>query len=144
MARYINPTDIISLVLKGKTYIITKYHQKLLNDEYSIDSFNINLKLLEYTRILVKALEHEFTMDDSSDITYDLYLKLIQIVDNDYIETYLMDNGLQYSNNIYNSVINNYYGQTNRFRSVFLVDEDDVTNIELTTDIDYVASGYVG
>ena len=135
MERYIDPTKIISLLLKAKGYLVAKRYQISLNDEYSIDTYHINLQKLEYIRILIKVLEYEFALEDDSDITYDIYLKLIKIIDDNYSEIYLLDDSLQISNDRDSTVIINYYNTTNRFRSVYLVDENDLVNVELTTDL---------
>lgn len=96
--RYIDPLKIVRLLVKGKKYIVDKEFYKLLNDEYGIDNNNLNLPLLEFARILVKSLQYEYKIDATSDITYDLYLKLIQIVDNDYADEQIVNIKLQYSN----------------------------------------------
>ena len=88
MARFVDPLKILNLIAKGKSYLIAKHYIRVVNDEYSIDTYYNNKQLSEYIRILIKSLIYEFDIDDSSELTYNLYFKLLQILDNDYLSNF--------------------------------------------------------
>jgi len=96
--RYIEAIKIVNLLIKGKQYLVDKRNQIIVNSEYAIDTHNINVPLLAYLRVLLKSLEYEYELDPESDMTYDLYLKLIQIVDDDYSGEQFLNTKLQFSN----------------------------------------------
>lgn len=73
--------DIISLIYKAEYYIITK-EDKLLSDmEYGLTFVDENaVNKLLCTRLVLKALKYQYTIDSTSDIVSSLYTKLNSLI----------------------------------------------------------------